>query len=110
MSPSDEEIEHALLDATYQVYQAFPDETTVNKVRKQTEENLSLEDGFFSSGDWKKKSKDLVKERAVSFTRNRNFMFETYTTSRRSLEKDGFLTTRKRMVLMKRKKNRKALA
>ncbi|KAI6763029.1 hypothetical protein HG530_009009 [Fusarium avenaceum] len=64
MAPSDEEIEQALLDATYEVYQAFPDETTVNKVRKQTEENLSLEDGFFSSGDWKKKSKDLVKERA----------------------------------------------
>jgi hypothetical protein len=103
MAPSDEEIEQALLDATYQVYQAFPDETTVNKVRKQTEENLGLEEGFLSSGDWKKKSKELVKERAVSF-RNSYFILETYTISRRNLEKDGFLTTRKRMALTRRKK------
>jgi hypothetical protein len=104
MAPSDEEIEQALLDATYQVYQAFPDETTVNKVRKQTEENLSLEDGFLSSGDWKKKSKELVKERAVSFTRNGYSILETYTISRRGLEKDGFLTTRRTTALMRRKK------
>ncbi|KAF5555695.1 transcription factor [Fusarium napiforme] len=63
MAPSEDEIEQALLDATYQVYQATPDETTVNKVRKQTEENLSLNDGFFSSAEWKQKSKSLIKER-----------------------------------------------
>ncbi|PNP73930.1 hypothetical protein FNYG_12679 [Fusarium nygamai] len=63
MAPSEDEIERALLDATYQVYQATPDETTVNKVRKQTEENLSLDDGFFSSAEWKQKSKSLIKER-----------------------------------------------
>ncbi|KAF5679066.1 transcription factor [Fusarium circinatum] len=62
MTPSEDEIEQALLDATYQVYQATPDETTVNKVRKQTEENLSLDDGFFSSPEWKQKSKSLIKE------------------------------------------------
>ncbi|CVK87184.1 uncharacterized protein FMAN_05690 [Fusarium mangiferae] len=63
MAPSEDEIEQALLDATYQVYQATPDETTVNKVRKQTEENLSLDDGFFSSAEWKQKSKSLIKDR-----------------------------------------------
>ncbi|KAM0240492.1 hypothetical protein ACHAPO_002392 [Fusarium lateritium] len=63
MAPSNDEIEQALLDATYQVYQSDPDDTTVNKVRKQTEENLSLEDGFLSSDDWKKKSKELIKQR-----------------------------------------------
>ncbi|KAG5820313.1 hypothetical protein H9Q74_008941 [Fusarium xylarioides] len=63
MAPSEDEIEQALLDATYQVYQATPDETTVNKVRKQTEENLSLDDGFLSSAEWKQKSKSLIKER-----------------------------------------------
>ncbi|KAF5668189.1 transcription factor [Fusarium heterosporum] len=63
MAPSDNEIEQALLDATYQVFKAFPEETTVNKVRKQTEENLGLEEGFLSTGDWKKQSKALVKER-----------------------------------------------
>ncbi|CAG2008185.1 unnamed protein product, partial [Fusarium graminearum] len=63
MAPSNDEIEQALLDATYEIYQSHPDDTTVNKVRKQTEENLSLEDGFLSSGDWKKKSKELIKQR-----------------------------------------------
>ncbi|KAG7434059.1 hypothetical protein Forpi1262_v004104 [Fusarium oxysporum f. sp. raphani] len=63
MAPSEDEIERGLLDATYQVYQATPDETTVNKVRKQTEENLSLDEGFLSSAEWKQKSKSLIKER-----------------------------------------------
>ncbi|KAF5616301.1 transcription factor [Fusarium sp. NRRL 52700] len=63
MTSSEDEMEQALLDATYQVYQATPDETTVNKVRKQTEENLSLDDGFFSKAEWKQKSKSLIKER-----------------------------------------------
>lgn len=65
MAPSEDKIERALLDATYQVYQATPDETTVNKVRKQTEENLSLDEGFLSSAEWKQKSKSLIKERVV---------------------------------------------
>lgn len=70
MAPSEDEIEQALLDATYQVYQATPDETTVNKVRKQTEENLSLDDGFFSSAEWKQKSKSLIKDRVVCLLMN----------------------------------------
>ncbi|KAM0561764.1 hypothetical protein ACHAPJ_002933 [Fusarium lateritium] len=65
MAPSDEEIEQAILDAAYQVYQASPVAASVNLVRKQTEENLSLEDGLLSSGDWKQKSKTLIKERVA---------------------------------------------
>ncbi|KAF4957715.1 hypothetical protein FGADI_2954 [Fusarium gaditjirri] len=63
MAPSEDKIEEALLDATYQIYQATPDETTVNKVRKQTEENLSLDEGFFSNAEWKQRSKNLIKDR-----------------------------------------------
>ncbi|KAM6518408.1 hypothetical protein FSOLCH5_007175 [Fusarium solani] len=63
MAPSDDDIEQALLDATYQVYRAAPDDTSVNKVRKQAEENLGLDDGFFATGKWKKKSKDVIKGR-----------------------------------------------
>nr|CEG04223.1 unnamed protein product [Fusarium clavum] len=63
MAPSNDEIRQALLDATYQIYQATPEETTVNKVRKQTEENLGLDDGFLTGDDWKKQSKDIIKER-----------------------------------------------
>jgi hypothetical protein len=73
MAPSNDEIEQALLDATYQVYKYDPDDTTVNKVRKQTEENLGLEDGFLSSDDWKKKSKELIKQRVVSLTCSQYF-------------------------------------
>ncbi|KAF5017304.1 hypothetical protein F66182_10776 [Fusarium sp. NRRL 66182] len=65
MAPSDNEIEQALLDSTYQVYKASPDETSVNKVRKQAEENLGLENGFLSSDEWKQKSKALIKERVT---------------------------------------------
>ncbi|KAF4449755.1 transcription factor [Fusarium austroafricanum] len=64
MAPSDDEIEKVLLDTTYQVYQASPDETSVNKVRKQAEEILGLEEGFLLSSEWKQKSKTLIKERA----------------------------------------------
>lgn len=67
MAPSDDKIEQALLDATYQVYRAAPDDTSVNKVRKQAEEDLGLDDGFFASGEWKKKSKDVIKARVVSY-------------------------------------------
>ena len=70
MAPSDDDIEQALLDATYQVYRAAPDDTSVNKVRKQAEENLGLDDGFFASGEWKKKSKDVIKARVVSYPKH----------------------------------------
>lgn len=55
-----------MIDATCQVYKAEPDATTVNKVRKVAEENLDLEDGFFTSASWKQKSKVLIKEYVVS--------------------------------------------
>ncbi|KAF4345297.1 transcription factor [Fusarium beomiforme] len=63
MAPSGDEIKQALLDATYQVYQATPDETTVNKVRKQAEKKLSLVEGFLTNAEWKQRSKSLIKER-----------------------------------------------
>ncbi|KAG9501043.1 hypothetical protein J7337_006726 [Fusarium musae] len=83
MAPLEDEIEQALLDATYQVYQATPDETTVNKVRKQTEENLSLDDGFFSSAEWKQKSKSLIKERVEKL------MDGWFPDSNRNADSDG---------------------
>ncbi|KAF5988345.1 transcription factor [Fusarium coicis] len=83
MAPSEDEIEQALLDATYQVFQATPDETTVNKVRKQTEENLSLDDGFFSSAEWKQKSKSLIKERVEKL------MDGWFPDSNRNVDSDG---------------------
>ena len=69
MAPSAKKLEEALLRGTYETYRLEPEATTVNKVRKQVEEDLGLEDGFFSSGQWKSKSKTLIKERVVSYDR-----------------------------------------
>lgn len=66
MAPPAKKLESALIDATCQVFEAEPDATSVNKVRKQAEENLALEDGFFAAGNWKQKSKNLIKEYVVS--------------------------------------------
>lgn len=66
MAPSAKKLETALIDATCQVFKAEPDATSVNKVRRQAEENLELEDGFFAGGQWKQKSKSLIKEYVVS--------------------------------------------
>lgn len=68
MAPTTTELEEALIIGTHQVFTAEPDATTVNKVRKHVEESMDLEDGFFSSGDWKQKSKALIKEYVVSAT------------------------------------------
>lgn len=67
MAPSAKKLRSALLDATCQVFKAEPDATSVNKVRKQAEENLGLEEGFFLSSDWKQQSKTMIKGFVVSY-------------------------------------------
>ncbi|OAA45399.1 transcriptional regulator [Metarhizium rileyi] len=62
MAPSTDQLEEALISGTCQVFNAAPDATTVNKVRKLVEESLDLEEGFFTSEDWKQKSKGLIKQ------------------------------------------------
>ncbi|OHW90804.1 transcriptional regulator [Colletotrichum incanum] len=66
MAPSDKELEAALLDTVRDVFKTDLDNLTVNFVRKRVESDLELEDGFFSSGKWKDKSKKLVKELATA--------------------------------------------
>ncbi|QPG93634.1 hypothetical protein C2857_001321 [Epichloe festucae Fl1] len=62
MVPSPKELEAALIDGTYQIFTSEPDATTVNKVRKRVEEEKGLDEGFFTSEEWKQKSKTLIKE------------------------------------------------
>lgn len=66
MAPSTNQLEEALINGTYHVFTAEPDATTVNKVRKHVEESMGLEEGFFTSDDWKQKSKALIKQYVVS--------------------------------------------
>jgi hypothetical protein len=65
MASNTKKLKSALVDATVDVFNAEPDATTVNKVRKQAETNLGLEPGFFSGAEWKQSSKDLIKEHVV---------------------------------------------
>ncbi|KAM0262469.1 hypothetical protein ACHAQJ_001723 [Trichoderma viride] len=62
MAPSAAKLKEALIEGTCEVYKAEPDGTSVNKVRRLVEEKLELEDGFFTSNTWKKKSKTIIKE------------------------------------------------
>ena len=66
MAPSDKKIETELLKTVREVFESDKDELTVNTIRKRVESDLDLEDGFFSTGEWKDKSKKLIKELAVS--------------------------------------------
>lgn len=68
MAPSAAKLKEALIEGTREVYQAEPDGTSVNKVRRLVEEKLGLEDGFFTSEAWKQKSKTIIKEQVVSLT------------------------------------------
>lgn len=65
MAPSDKKFEAELLGAVREVFKTDKDQLTVNHIRKRVESDLGLEDGFFSSGKWKEKSKQLIKELAV---------------------------------------------
>lgn len=45
------------------------DELSVNGVRARVEQELELGFGFFTSANWKGRSKDIIKDAVVSFTR-----------------------------------------
>lgn len=72
MAPSAKKLEQALVDGTREVWIEEPDNVTVNKVRKHVEEKLDLEDGFFSAGQWKNRSKTVIKEHVVCHIRSVN--------------------------------------
>jgi len=65
MAPSTQELETKLRKAVEKAYKEDPDSLTVKKVRTRVESDLGLEEGFFTSADWKDKSKALIKEWAV---------------------------------------------
>lgn len=70
MPPNKQTIEEALKYSTYEVFNADPDATSVNKVRQHVELKLSLDEGFLSNGDWKHKSKEIIKEYVVCVMQN----------------------------------------
>lgn len=66
MAPSAKALREALIQGTCDVFKLGPDTTTVNKVRHHVEQELGLDEDFFNGGDWKQKSKEIIKEHVVS--------------------------------------------
>lgn len=66
MAPTARQLEEALIKAATSLFEADPDNVTVNMVRNNAAESLSIEESFFTSAQWKTKSKDMIKGYVVS--------------------------------------------
>ena len=67
MSPSPKAVETELVSVTDAIFaSAERDGLSVNQVRRRVEDRLALDAGFLDGGDWKARSKEVVKERVVS--------------------------------------------
>ena len=65
--PSAKMLEAELAGTVRDIYNGSErDELTVNLVRERVESKLGLDDGFFKRGEWKVKSKDVIKDTVVS--------------------------------------------
>ena len=64
--PDDAVLEQELRQIVRKIYKTGNlEELTVKRVRTTTEQNLSLEDGFFKEAHWKAKSKAIIEAEAV---------------------------------------------
>ncbi|KAH8590889.1 hypothetical protein B0O99DRAFT_633719 [Bisporella sp. PMI_857] len=64
MAPSTVKLEAKLRSTIEQVYKENPELLTVKKIRDRVQTELGLEDNFFTSPEWKDKSKALIKDHA----------------------------------------------
>lgn len=77
MAPKATALEAALKNAVRNLYEEVGDQISVNAVRKQAEDEMGLDEGFFVSEDWKARSKTIIKEAMVSLwtlTTHRNLV------------------------------------
>jgi hypothetical protein len=67
-TPSDHTLEKSLRDAVASVYKAGNmEELTVKRVRLAAEKKLGLAEGYFkSTGDWKARSENIIRDEVVS--------------------------------------------
>jgi len=65
--PADKKITAALRAATLAIFDSDRDSLSVKTVRNKVVEDLELDEKFFLEGEWKTKSKDLIKGYAVSY-------------------------------------------
>lgn len=64
---TDKAIAKELVDVVRQMYNGpNREQLSVNYARHVVEEKLKLEDGFLKEGDWKEKSKQIIKGTCVS--------------------------------------------
>ena len=66
-APSDQALEKGLRDGVAAVYRAGNlEELTVKRVRLAVEKKLGLTEGYFkSTGDWKARSEEIIREEVV---------------------------------------------
>lgn len=62
----DKELEASLVAAVEDLFSGpGRDDLSVNTVRTKCEKENGLEEGFFAKGDWKQKSKTIIKTKVV---------------------------------------------
>lgn len=71
-APSDQALEKALRDQVAAIFKSGNmEELTVKRVRLATEDTLGLTAGYFkSTGDWKARSENIIKDEVVSLCSN----------------------------------------
>jgi hypothetical protein len=66
MAPGAKVLEAELGKAADQLWHGDRDNLTVNNVRASVAKKLKLESDFFVHGEWKQRSKEVIKKRVVS--------------------------------------------
>ncbi len=70
MAPRASVLEAELAARVRHLFEHDLDHLTVNTVRKYVEDKHGLEDGYFKSGRWKVKSKNIITETSVRALRS----------------------------------------
>jgi len=65
MPPKPSVIKEELAKTVRDLFKTDRNSLTVNLVRKNVEENLGLDEGFFRGPNWKQKSKELITNTVV---------------------------------------------
>lgn len=68
MAPNEKEVLAAIRKATHAIYAESADSLTVRSVRQRVTSDLDLDEDFFTSDEWKEKSKGYIRDYAVGLT------------------------------------------
>jgi hypothetical protein len=88
-NPSDQILEKTLRDQVAAIFKSGNmEELTVKRVRLATEDTLGLTAGYFkSTGDWKARSENIIKNEVVSLVRIYSALSDQLQRTRHSLQR-----------------------